>query len=579
MTVERSHQPIAKPTRDRPRRRVIGKQLQSVFDALPAHVAVLDADGTILAVNAAWRRFAPAHGYAGADHGVGANYLEICQQACGTDARAAEQAIRVVMAREQTEYSYEYSCSGPDQERWFLFRAVRFAGNGPICVIVSHEDITRYKEIEDRSRLLETAHRLARQQAEQALGETKGHQQALFDHRNHAERLSILHEIDQTILSAGSLKAIAAVVLGVIYRLIPYQRGSVIVFDFDLGEFQLAAVCHNGLPLEAPVRRFLIAESAEVATILPALRRGEPYAYDLRQLVASWPEAAALLADGMRYQICTPLIAQGELFGSVQLVSATQEFFDPAYMPIIREILDSLAIGVRQARLFEQVRAERERRHELARQLVAAQEQERRQLARELHDQIGQNLAVLNMNLIITRNQLSQESTQRADRRLAEAIQLVDQTVEQIRNVMAELRPAILDDFGLVAALRWYMRHFARHTDLAVLLEVEEPHAAARLPADLETALFRIAQEALTNVLKHAHARLATLTLTVADQTIRLTIGDDGVGFNPSASRRKTQRWSLGLMTMQERVEAVGGRLVIDSVLGQGTRIIAEVAR
>jgi signal transduction histidine kinase len=327
------------------------------------------------------------------------------------------------------------------------------------------------------------------------------------------------------------------------------------------------------------VRRFLIVESAEVATILPALRRGEPYAYDLRQLVASWPEAAALLADGMRYQICTPLIAQGELFGSVQLVSATQEFFDSAYMPIISEILDSLAIGVRQARLFEQVRAERERRHELARQLVAAQEQERRQLARELHDQIGQNLAVLNMNLIITRNQLSQESTQRADRRLAEAIQLVDQTVEQIRNVMAELRPAILDDFGLVAALRWYMRHFARHTDLAVLLEVEEPHAAARLPADLETALFRIAQEALTNVLKHAHARLATLTLTVADQTIRLTIGDDGVGFNPSASRRKTQRWSLGLMTMQERVEAVGGRLVIDSVLGQGTRIIAEVAR
>jgi signal transduction histidine kinase len=579
MTVERSHQPIAKPTRDRPRRQVIGKQLQSVFDALPAHIAVLDADATILAVNVAWRRFAQAHGYAGADHGVGANYLEICQQACGTDARAAEQAIRVVMAREQTEYSYEYSCLGPGQERWFLFRAARFAGNGPICMIVSHEDITHYKEIEDRSRLLEAAHRLAHQQAEQALGETRGHQQALFDHRNHAERLNILHEIDQTILSAGSLETIAQAVIRVIYRLIPYQRGSIIVFDFDLGEFQIAAVCQNGLLLETPARRFLIAENAEVATILPALRRGEPYVYDLRQLVASWPEAAALLAGGMRYQICTPLIAQGELFGSVQLVSATQEFFDSAYMPIIREILASLAIGVRQARLFEQVRAERERRHELARQLVAAQEQERRQLARELHDQIGQNLAVLNMNLMITRNQLSHESTQRADRRLAEAIQLVDQTVEQIRNVMAELRPAILDDFGLVAALRWYMRHFARHTDLAVLLEVEEPHAAPRLPADLETALFRIAQEALTNVLKHAHARLATLTLTVADQTIRLTIGDDGVGFNPSASRRKTQRWSLGLMTMQERVEAVGGRLVIDSVLGQGTRIIAEVAR
>jgi signal transduction histidine kinase len=229
--------------------------------------------------------------------------------------------------------------------------------------------------------------------------------------------------------------------------------------------------------------------------------------------------------------------------------------------------------------LFEQVRAGRERRHELARQLVVAQEQERRQLARELHDQIGQNLAVLNMNLTSAHNQLSHESAQHVAGRLAEAIQIVDQTVEQIRNVMAELRPAILDDFGLVAALRWYSRHFARHTDLAVLLDVDEPHAASRLPADLETALFRIAQEALTNVLKHAHATLATLTLTVADQTIRLTIGDDGVGFKPKASRRPTQRWSLGFMTMQERVEAVGGRLVIDSAPGKGTRIIVEVAR
>ena len=165
------------------------------------------------------------------------------------------------------------------------------------------------------------------------------------------------------------------------------------------------------------------------------------------------------------------------------------------------------------------------------------------------------------------------------DRRLAEAIQIVDQTVEQIRNVMAELRPAILDDFGLVAALRWYARHFARNTDLVVLLEVEELRSAPRLPADLETALFRIAQEALTNVLKHAHATLATLNLTMLGPTIRLAISDDGVGFKPGATRRPNQRLSLGLMTMQERAEAVGGRLAIDSAPGQGTRIIAEVAR
>lgn len=687
MIVERSRQPNPKSTQNRPRRRAISKNILAVVDSLPDHIAMLDASGTILAVNAAWHQFAEANGYVGTGHGVGANYLEICQQVSGTDAHAAEQAIRLVMAREQAEYSYEYAFHGPNQQRWFLFRAARFAGAGPICVIVSHADITHYKEIEDRSRLLETAHRLARRQAEQALGETRSRLQALLDHaqdaflladdeghyidansaacvltgysyaellrlsvydltppadrpklpnawqlfiqagtwrseftilrkdggtvpvelnavariepgvhlsalrdislrrqvedalRNHVERLSILHEIDQAILSAGSLEDIAQAVLGSIYRLIPYWRASVIVFDFDLGEFQLVAVCQNGVPQDRPVQRFLIAEMAEAEAMILALRRGEQHVYDLGNIVSYWPEAKVLLAGGMRYQICIPLIAQGELFGSVQLVTPTQELFDSVYMPLMREMLASLAIGVQQARLFEQVRVGRARQHELSRQLVVAQELERRQLARELHDQIGQNLAVLNMNLSSARHQLSHESAQRLDARLAKAIQIVDQMVEQIRNVMAELRPAILDDFGLVAALRWYTRHFARHTDLAVLLDVEEPPSAPRLPSDIETALFRLAQEALTNVLKHAHARLATCKLTIIDQTIRLMISDDGVGFNPSASRRPHQRWSLGLMTMQERVEAVGGRLVIDSTPGQGTRIIAEVVK
>jgi signal transduction histidine kinase len=296
-------------------------------------------------------------------------------------------------------------------------------------------------------------------------------------------------------------------------------------------------------------------------------------------MVPTWPAAQGLLAGGMRYQICTPLLAQGELFGSVQMVAPTLELFDSMYMPVLREVLDSLAIGVRQARLFEQVGNGRERLQELASRLVAAQELERRQIARELHDQIGQNLAVLNMNLTNVRSQLLHESPTRVDARLAEAIRLVEQTVERIRNVMAELRPAILDDFGLVAALRWYTRHFARNTNLAVLLEVEEPVAAPRVPAEIETALFRITQEALTNVIKHAHATLSTLKLTTLGQTIRLEISDDGVGFASSASRPRNQRWSLGLMTMQERMEAVGGRLVIDSAPGQGTRIVAEVAR
>ncbi len=688
MPIKRSRQLISKHLRNRSSQPASAIQLQALLDALPANIAALDASGTILTVNLAWHRFAEANGYADAGHGVGLDYFEICRQASESAyAHAAERAIRALITHEQSEYIYEYPCHAPEHPRWFRFHAARFMGSGPISVIVSHEEITRYKQIEDRSYLMETAHQLASEQAEHALGETRDRMQALFEHaqdallltndtgyyidanpaacaltgysraellclnvaaltppsdlpqlsdmwqafldagvrrgeymilckdgnlvpvefvavaqivpgvhlsvlrnitrrrqaeehvRNHAERLDMLHEIERAIISAGSVEGIAQVTLRALYRLIPYGRGSVIVFDFDLGEFQLVAACQDGVPLEAPERRFLIADVAEAEAIIPTLRRGEHYLFDLRSMASHWPEAEALLSSGMRYQICTPLIFQGELIGSVQLAAPTQEDFDTIYKSIMREMLDSLAIGMQQARLFEQVRVGRERLHELSRRQVEAQELERRQLARDLHDQIGQNLAVLNINLTIARNQLASELAANVDGRLADAIRIVDQTVEQMRNVLTDLHPAILDDFGLVAALRWYARHFARNADLAVLLEVEEPRSTPRLPSDLEIALFRIAQEALTNVVKHAHATLATLNLTIIDQTIRLVISDDGVGFNPSAPRRPKQRWSLGLLSMQERVAVVGGRLVIDSAPGQGTRIIAEVAR
>ena len=130
MTIRRSRQSIPKHMRNRPGRPAIGKKFQAVFDSLPAHIAVLDATGTILAVNAAWHHFAESNSYAGIGHGVGINYLEICRQAAGSaDARAAERAIRAVITREQAEYCYEYPCHGPNQQRWFRFRAARFAGD------------------------------------------------------------------------------------------------------------------------------------------------------------------------------------------------------------------------------------------------------------------------------------------------------------------------------------------------------------------------------------------------------------------------------------------------------------------
>jgi signal transduction histidine kinase len=131
----------------------------------------------------------------------------------------------------------------------------------------------------------------------------------------------------------------------------------------------------------------------------------------------------------------------------------------------------------------------------------------------------------------------------------------------------------VLDDYGLVAALRWYAEQFARRTGIGVVVEGEEP--VPRLATRVEGALFRIAQEALTNVAKHAQATHVLVSVHVQGEILRLVVADDGIGFDPGLSAG--HGW--GLLTMTERAEGVGGRCRIESVPGQGTRVSVEVAR
>ena len=142
---------------------------------------------------------------------------------------------------------------------------------------------------------------------------------------------------------------------------------------------------------------------------------------------------------------------------------------------------------------------------------------------------------------------------------------------------MANLRPPVLDDYGLVAALKWYGDLLASRADFSIMVRGEEP--VPRLNPPLENALFRIIQEALTNVVKHAQATQVTVTVEADDETVRLVIADDGIGFEAAHSTQIGARQSWGLLTMTERAEAVGGRCWIESVPGGGARVIAKVPR
>jgi two-component system, NarL family, sensor histidine kinase DevS len=202
------------------------------------------------------------------------------------------------------------------------------------------------------------------------------------------------------------------------------------------------------------------------------------------------------------------------------------------------------------------------------RRIVAAQELERRRLARELHDETGQALTSIILGLKTIEDADGKEGRQAA---VAELRERVVTTLQDVRRLAVELRPQVLDDFGLISALERLTQTFAESSGIKV--EVETGTKRERLPAEVETALYRIVQEALTNVVKHAGAKRVSVLVTQRNSTAAVVVEDDGWGFDPDESEHE----GFGLVGMRERIELLGGRLRVESSKDGGTTIVAEV--
>jgi PAS domain S-box-containing protein len=210
-----------------------------------------------------------------------------------------------------------------------------------------------------------------------------------------------------------------------------------------------------------------------------------------------------------------------------------------------------------------------------SRQLVEVQESERRTLANTLHDLVGQKLTALNINLNIVKAKSAPAMAAQTSARLEDSLKLVDETIESIRDVTAELRPAVLDDYGLMAALRWYAEQSSARTGVPITVIEQGPRR--RLPPAAEEALFRIAQESLANIAKHASAEHVTLTFGVTSQSSSLTIADDGRGFDSAVRQQPARAHGWGLMIMRERAATVGAELNLESAPACGTRVIVTL--
>jgi signal transduction histidine kinase len=202
------------------------------------------------------------------------------------------------------------------------------------------------------------------------------------------------------------------------------------------------------------------------------------------------------------------------------------------------------------------------------RRVVAGQELERRRLARELHDETGQALTSILLGLRSVEEAKDDDSLSTAAATLRE---LVVATLQDVRRLAVELRPKALDDFGLVPALERLVETFASQTGIDV--QLHSRLGEHRLGEEVETALYRLIQEALTNIVKHAHARTVSILLVRRGEVVSAVIEDDGQGFQAGSARVD----ALGLVGMRERAALVGGRLTIESSEGQGTTIAVEV--
>ncbi|HEV7767495.1 MAG TPA: MHYT domain-containing protein [Thermoanaerobaculia bacterium] len=211
-------------------------------------------------------------------------------------------------------------------------------------------------------------------------------------------------------------------------------------------------------------------------------------------------------------------------------------------------------------------RKSEEAQREYPRRLLEAQEAVGKRIALELHDEIGQTLTSVGMMLALTPKLERAE----ADARITDARSILHDMTARVRNLALDLRPSILDDFGLVAALQWLIQRYSRQTNVAV--EFNSTMEGERLPPDVEIAAYRIVQEALTNVARHAGETEVTVRLSLADDVLRVEIADGGIGFDS-----ENVNSSVGVTGMQERARILGGRLTIATRPGVGTRITAEL--
>ncbi len=300
---------------------------------------------------------------------------------------------------------------------------------------------------------------------------------------------------------------------------------------------------------------------------------GKPRLVEDISLEPNAAHPSLISTEGLKAFLSVPLQAKGIVLGVMNVASYMPRRFNKRDVFILQSIGDQLGIAIEQAKLYKQLRRSRERYRQLAQQILVAQEEERRRISRELHDETSQSLSGLALNLqaLVEMAEISDTINVEFKERLKKVQSLSIQIGSEVSRLITDLRPTLLDTLGLIPAIRHYAETNLTPAGINVSYQFSEEKMP--LPPEMEAGLFRVAQGTIGNILHHSEAKNVTISLNRQGNELELNIIDDGKGFDISLiTHIEESGRGAGLFSMKERTRLLGGRCIIESQPGKGTK-------
>ena len=514
---------------------------QSIIDSFDDEVAVIDRDFRIVYANAAAMR---RYGLSKAKI-IGRHCYELSHSALEPCAlpycRCPASEVWKTGKNSQSIHVHRYGTGDATEERYVEVKAspVRNSLGDITEVVLTTRDIAEAKRMEQR--ILEA-------------------------NRN----LLALNVIADTVSQSLDLDTILNSALDKVLELMKGNTGGILLLDNETQTLSYRVYRELSEEFVKGIAGLKLGEG--IAGLVA--QRGEPIYVDN---ISEDPRVtrSVVVTEGLRAFASVPLISKGSVLGVMNIASHTLQRFTPEDVQLLSSISHQIAVAIENAELYEKLQRREEMRGELLHLVITTQEEERRRIARGLHDEISQALTSVAVNLEAVADALPLDADE-VKARLKRIQSIAIGTLDEIHKVIWELRPSLLDDLGLIPAVESYVETHLTAAGVKAHFETAGPER--RMPTNLETAIFRIIQEAVTNIVRHAGAESASISIDFEETSIAVHIEDDGKGFDLDEAMRTTREGrGLGLLSMKERAALLGGGLNIKSRPGQGTQIDLEI--